>query len=88
MQTVERIDYVQSASEKALRRLKRPPDIYFIAMRAKAWGEVETALKDIVFADALDPYMEKELRKQLRDYAMSVFNLYFIRRKKGRFGVD
>jgi hypothetical protein len=88
MQTVERIDYVQSASEKALRRLKRPPDIYFIAMRAKAWGEVEIALQDIVFADALSPQMEDDLRKQLRKYAMEVFNLFFIRRKKGRFGVD
>ena len=86
MQTVERIDYTQSASEKALRKLKRPPDIYFIAMRATRWGEVEVALKDITFVDARDPETERILRKQLREYALSVFNLYFIRRKKGRVG--
>jgi hypothetical protein len=79
---------VKSASEKALRKLKRPPDIYFIAMRAKNWGEVEIALEDIIFADARTPYMEKEVKKQLREYAMEVFHLFSIRRKKGRFGVD
>jgi hypothetical protein len=88
MNTTIKESIILNQKEKSYRKLKRPPDIYFIAMRAKAWGEVEIALQDIVFADALSPQMEDDLRKQLRKYAMEVFNLFYIRRKKGRFGAD